>query len=54
FKGFSIDDCDTLRGNSLWRPVTWKGTEDISALAGKIVRIRFLLIRSRIFAFRFE
>ncbi|MBF0567731.1 MAG: hypothetical protein HQK95_02570 [Nitrospirae bacterium] len=54
FKGFSIDDCDPVRGNSMWRPVSWKGTEELSTLAGKIVRIRFLLIRSRIFAIKFE
>ncbi|MBF0459474.1 MAG: hypothetical protein HQK99_16410 [Nitrospirae bacterium] len=54
FEGFSIDDCDPVTGNSMWRPVMWKGTGDISALAGRVVRIRFLLIRSRILAFRFE
>ncbi|MCG6551684.1 MAG: hypothetical protein L7F77_05105 [Candidatus Magnetominusculus sp. LBB02] len=54
FDGFAIEDCGPVMGNSMWAPVTWKGTDDISALAGKIVRLRFLLIRSRIFAFRFE
>jgi hypothetical protein len=54
FDGLALEDCDPVRGSSMWRPVSWNGTEDISALAGKIVRFRFLLIRSRIFAFKFE
>ncbi|MBF0566470.1 MAG: hypothetical protein HQK89_14665 [Nitrospirae bacterium] len=53
-EGFTLDKCDVVRGPSIWKTVTWNGSGDLSKLSGKIVRLRFHLIRSRIYAFKFE
>jgi hypothetical protein len=39
--GFALDDCPPLFGDTIERAVTWKNGGDISALAGKAVRLRF-------------
>jgi hypothetical protein len=51
--GFALDDCDGVEGDALWKPVSWKGRTDVSALAGKTMRVRFHLTRCRLHAFRF-
>ncbi|MES0337077.1 MAG: hypothetical protein SFH39_12085 [Candidatus Magnetobacterium sp. LHC-1] len=53
-EGFTLDVCDAVSGSVLWQRVTWRGSADISSLAGKIVRFRFALIRARLYAFRFD
>ncbi len=53
-KGFTIDECDPVRGNPIWTTVSWNGKDNLSSLRGKTVRIRFRLIRSRIYGFKFE
>lgn len=50
---FTVDDC-LLRGNDLRRRVTWKNRSDLSDLAGKSIRIRFVLQDAELFALRFE
>jgi hypothetical protein len=51
--GFALDDCAGLSGDQLRAPMTWKGSSDVSALRGKLVRIRFSLNRIRLHAFQF-
>ena len=51
--GFSLDDCAELFGNSLKRAVIWKQGADISALAGKPIRLRFELKDADLFSLRF-
>ena len=51
--GFTVDDGDILRGNSVAKTVTWKGSSDVSALAGKPVRLRFVMRATKLFAFQF-
>ena len=53
-EGFGLDDCDEIYGDSLARAVTWNGSEDVSALAGKPVRLRFLLRDADLYSLRFE
>ena len=50
---FTIDD-SLLRGNELRGKVTWKDRSDVSKLAGKAVRIRFVLQDAELFALQFE
>jgi len=52
--GFGIEDCDELFGDTLDRSVTWKGRNDVSALIGQPVRIRFVLRDADLFAFQFR
>jgi hypothetical protein len=51
--GFTLGDCDEICGNLIDQQVTWKGNADVSALAGKPVRIRLNLKRAKLYAFQF-
>ena len=39
-------------GDHLWLAVPWEGEPDLSELAGKTVRLRFLLYNAKVFGFR--
>jgi hypothetical protein len=51
--GFTLAECDFLYGEHLWSPMTWRGKSDLGSLRGKVIRLRFLLNRVRLHAFRF-
>lgn len=52
--GYALDECAEVFGDSLNRRVTWKSGSDVSSLAGKPVRLRFVLRDVDLFSFRFE
>ncbi len=52
--GFSLADCDELFGDTLDRTVTWKGNTDVSALAGKPIRLRAVLTDADIYSLQFS
>ena len=52
--GFALTDSQTVYGDSLDRTVTWKNGADVSALAGKTVRLRFELRDADLFALQFQ
>ena len=52
--GFALEDCPPVFGDAIERVVTWKGGADVSALAGKVVRLRFVLRDADLFAYRFQ
>ncbi|MEX2577670.1 MAG: hypothetical protein WD342_01320 [Verrucomicrobiales bacterium] len=51
--GFSAEDCVMQIGNEVDRKVSWKSGTDVSALAGKPVRLRFWMKDADIFSFQF-
>jgi hypothetical protein len=51
--GFRQVECETIRGNSLDRVVTWQGRSDVSGLAGHPVRLRFSMRSMKLYAFQF-
>jgi hypothetical protein len=51
--GFSLADCQEQIGNELDRVVSWKGGAKVSALAGKPLRLRFVLKDADVFALQF-
>lgn len=51
--GFSLTDCPELFGDSNARSVTWKNDTDLSALAGKSVRVLFELKDADLYSFQF-
>ena len=51
--GFDLESCNPLIGDEITREVSWSGQSDVSALAGRTVRLRFELKDADIFAFRF-
>lgn len=52
--GFKLADCPPLFGDAIERTVAWKGGADVSALAGRPIRIRFVLHDADLFALRFR
>ena len=51
--GHTFEECDPISGDVLKHVVTWNGESDLSAWAGRPVRVRFSLRRARLFAFQF-
>ncbi|QEL17631.1 hypothetical protein [Limnoglobus roseus] len=51
--GFALSDCEEIGGNFVDQRVYWKGTADVSALAGKPVRIHVRMKRAKLYAFQF-
>ena len=52
-KGFALRDADEIYGDELDRRVTWKGSGDVSSLAGKPVRLRFVLSDADLYSLQF-
>jgi len=53
FKGFAAAECDPIHGNYIAKVVTWEGRSDVSALAGRAVRLRFVMRSAKLYAFQF-
>lgn len=51
--GFAVEDCEEIGGNFVDQAVYWKGKADVSALAGRPLRIHFKLKRAKLYAFQF-
>lgn len=51
--GFAAADCDDLYGDTVDRTVSWKGSTDVSKLAGTPVQLRFVLKDADLYAYRF-
>ena len=51
--GFTLDDSPEIYGDSLDLVVEWKGGADVSALAGKPIRLRFVMEDADLYAIRF-
>ncbi|MBN9118513.1 MAG: hypothetical protein J0I06_05025 [Planctomycetes bacterium] len=51
--GFTLADCEEVGGNFIDQAVYWKGKPDVSALAGKPVRIFIKPKRTKLYAFQF-
>jgi hypothetical protein len=48
---FTLEGCVPVSGDGTRLAVTWTGAAALSALAGRVVRLRFTLARARLFAF---
>lgn len=52
--GYALADCDVIHSaNDINRPVRWNGKTDISALARRPIRLRFVLRDLDLYAFQF-
>ena len=51
---FGMSDCRNLVGDSIEQPVSWTTGSDLSALAGKTVRLRFSMQEADVFALQFR
>lgn len=54
YPGFAAGDCPPIFGDTLERKVGWTGGGDVSALAGKVVRLRFVLHDGDLYSFQFK
>jgi len=52
--GYALADCHDLFGDDLQRVVEWVGGSDVSALAGKPVRLRVELMDADLYSLRFR
>ncbi len=52
-KGFSLDDCPEVFGDSVDRTVTWKSGSDLSKLSGKPIQIRFAMRDADLYSMQF-
>lgn len=52
--GFAKDDADVIYGDSLDRRVSWRGSTDVSSLAGESIVLKFYLCEADIYSLKFE
>lgn len=52
-QGYSLNDCETILGDTIEGIVNWKSGSDVSSLAGKPVRIRFVMKDADLYSFQF-
>jgi hypothetical protein len=53
-EGFTLEDCHEIFGDQLERAVSWKADSDMSRLAGRPVRLRFVLKDADLYSIRFR
>ena len=51
--GFTLKESQELIGNEISRAASWKGSKDVSKLAGKPVRLRFVMKDADLYALQF-
>ena len=52
--GYALQDCPPIFGDAIERPVSWKNGDDLSALQGKAIRLRFVLRDADLYSLRFQ
>ena len=52
--GYALADCPEIIGNQIERSVAWKGGGDVSPLAGRPIRLRFVLKDAHLYAIGFR
>jgi hypothetical protein len=52
--GFALASCPPIVGDAIERVVRWSGKADLHAMAGKPVRLRFVMQEADLFSFRFR
>ena len=52
--GYALDDCLEIIGDEITRTVAWKNGENLSSLAGRPVRLRFVMHDADLYSIRFE
>lgn len=52
--GFALDECHQIVGDQIERVIAWKGGSDVSTLAGKAIRLRFVMQDADLYSLRFR
>ncbi|MGH9397281.1 MAG: hypothetical protein ACRD18_10590, partial [Terriglobia bacterium] len=53
-EGLSGGDCDPINGNFIHKVVSWRGKTDVSSMAGKPVRLHFVMNDAKLYSLKFE
>ncbi|MHC4366418.1 MAG: hypothetical protein ACYSW8_02255 [Planctomycetota bacterium] len=53
-KGYSLDDSQELIGNYIDHPASWRHGTDVNALAGKPIRLRFVMKDADLYSMQFR
>ena len=51
--GFTLGDCEEVAGNDVAWDVRWRGSSDVSSLAGRPIRIHLKMRNTKLYAFQF-
>ena len=51
--GYALEDCDPIKGDAIAGQATWKGKADVGPLAGRAIRLRFVMNEADVFSFKF-
>jgi hypothetical protein len=51
--GYTQGECEEIAGNYIDEAVHWNGKTDVTALAGRPIKIRFNLLRTKLYSFQF-
>ena len=51
--GFTAEDADEINGNYIRKVATWNGSSDVSSLAGRVIRLRFVMRDTKLYSFQF-
>lgn len=51
--GFTLADCEEIGGNFINQAVYWRGSTDVSPLAGRPIRVYIQLKRAKLYALQF-
>ena len=52
--GYPPHEADGFKGDSVAQMVSWNGNADVSADAGKPIRLRFEMMHTALFGFQFQ
>ena len=53
-EGYSLDDCDPIKGDAISETVTWNGQADVGPLSSRSVRLRFVMKEADLYSLKFE
>ena len=53
-EGFSLKDCPEITGDEISRIVSWQGGDNVESLAGRTVRLRFVMKDADLYSLRFR
>ena len=52
--GFDFPDCDPIKADSVRQTVSWNGNPNVGSLAGKVVRLKFQMQNTKLYALKFD
>ena len=52
--GFTADDCDPIKGDTIAQTVTFQKDSDVSSLAGQAIQLRFIMKEADLYSLKFS